>query len=94
MSFGLDDYTNENFTLISVVAKDLHIYIIDFERQIVTKKITSVRFHPYMKSIFFNIHKKYENQVHFTHLKEYVQEQKRLGNVVKMPKINEDIILI
>lgn len=94
LSFGLDDYTNDNFSLISVVAKDLHLYIIDFERKIVTKKITSVRFHPVMKSIFFNIHKKQENGIHFTHLKEYIQEQKRLGNTVKMPKINEDIIIV
>ena len=39
LTFGLDDYVNDHHSLITVQAKDLFMYIIDFELNHVLTKI-------------------------------------------------------
>ena len=32
MTLSVDDYTNDTFGLISIVAKDLYLYLIDYDK--------------------------------------------------------------
>jgi len=54
LSFGVDDFVNDHFAMVCVQAKDLALYIIDFEKQQVIRKIQGNRFSIVMKSIFFD----------------------------------------
>ena len=47
-----------------------------------------------MKSIFFDLDRKEHNDKYFEGLKEYIQEEERNGNTVRLPKLNEEIIAI
>ena len=53
LNFGFDDF-NESFSTITVQAKDLFIYQIDFINQTVVRK-TQERHNVMMKSIFYNM---------------------------------------
>ena len=53
LNFGFDDF-NESFSNITVQAKDLYIYQIDFINHTVVRK-TQVRHNVMMKSIFYNM---------------------------------------
>jgi len=94
LSFGMDDYVNDQFGLICVQAKDLFLYIIDFEKKAVVFKMDQTLTSIQMKSLFFNLQTKDQNLPHYEHVKEYVQEQRLMGNVVKMPKRNEDVVAV
>lgn len=56
LTFGLDDYVNDHHSLITVQAKDLFMYIIDFELNHVLTKIRQP-FGIHLKSIFYDIQK-------------------------------------
>lgn len=75
-------------------AKDLAIYIIDYDNEKLVKKITSSNFTVNMKSLFFDLDNLEENSPYFSSLKEKIEEEKRLGNHVRIPKKNDSIIII
>ena len=74
LSFGLDDYVNDQFGLIYVQAKDLHFYIIDFEKKDVVYKMDRARSSVNMTSIYFSLKHRTKNLPHFEQVKEYIEE--------------------
>ena len=53
LNFSFDDFNND-FSSICVQAKDLYIYLIDYTKHEVIKKVDQERQHVVMKSIFYD----------------------------------------
>ena len=47
-----------------------------------------------MKSIFYDTSKRAENEPYFQDLNEFIQQKEAEGYQVKLPKLNEEIILV
>lgn len=92
LNFGFDDF-NQSFSMISVQAKDLYIYHIDFINHEVVRKLPDQR-SVIWKSIFYNIKNKDKMLKIFEETKEFIQQQEAEGHKVLLPKTNEDIIAI
>jgi len=54
LDFSHDDFVGDQFSQMIVQAKDLNIYVIDFEKNLVVKKIDSQRHAILRKSVFFD----------------------------------------
>jgi hypothetical protein len=94
LSFSIGDYTAEVHGRICVQAKDLCLYIIDYDQGKVIKKVSSNTLTVHTKSIFFDLGSVEANSEHFGPLKEKIEEEQRLGNEVKIPKKNDQVIII
>ena len=45
-----------------------------------------------MKSIYRDINSKEQNLKHYEHLEEYIKVQRQQGNIVRLPKINKNLV--
>ena len=73
LNFGFDDF-NDKFSHISVQAKDLYIYFIDFQNATVVSKFPH-RSHIIMKSIFYNPLDLEQNETKFQEVKTFIEDQ-------------------
>jgi hypothetical protein len=74
LNFAIDDYVADNFDHICVQAKDLAIYIINYEKQRVDFKVDGRNFSLCRQSIFFNPQKKQRHATTGERLKVFVEK--------------------
>lgn len=96
LSFGIDDYSAcSSIEVICVYGKDLNVYFINYEQHELLRKVCGEPLKSMMpKSIFFDGGKRAKNLPYFEHLKQYVEDEESRGNRVRMPKLNEEVVVV
>ena len=92
LNFGFDDF-NESFSCITVQAKNLHLYKIDFTNQKVIEvhsEMNSIK----LQSIFYNFNDRDKNLSSFSEFKELIECEEQKGNQVLIPKLDADLLAI
>lgn len=92
LSFSFDDI-GESFSQICVQARDLYLYLIDFTNHTVVQKVMD-RHSTVRKSIFYNYPKREGTLQFFQHVKSFIRDQELNGNLVLLPKLNEDFLVV
>lgn len=75
-------------------AKDLYLYIIDFEVNQVVRRVDGGRTSTLMKSLLYDQENREHNLQYFEKFRQFVGNQEREGRVLRLPKINEDIAVL